>query len=124
GAGGGRGGAPASGARVKALLLACLAAGCTQAACYTPSDGTAGWKQVEIPAAAPALAAPEGTDQVRGGEPAVVWTDDITPIDAWSSRGHREIFFEVRKDQRALEVQFAAPLDGAKVGAPHIVPNH
>lgn len=108
---------------MKSLLLACLSAGCTQAACYTPSDGTPGWKAVVIPAVAPALSAPEGVDQVRGGEPAVVWTDEITPVDAWSEHGHRELFFEVRSDQRALEVHFAAPLDGARVGAPPHAPN-
>jgi hypothetical protein len=102
---------------MNAVAITLLVAGCSPGTCFLPSDDSPGWKRVALPAAAPDLAAPEGIEQIRGGEPAIVWTDEVPVASAWISGGHAFYEFAVRPDQRALEIVFAEPLDGARVAS-------
>ena len=99
------------------VIAVVLLVGCSPGTCFVPSDDSPGWKRVAVPAAAPDLAAPEGVDQVRGGEPAIVWTDEVPIASEEISGGHAFYEFAVRPDQRALEIVFAEPLDGARVAS-------
>ncbi len=86
--------------------------------CYVPSEQTAGWKRVDVPEDAPALAAPADVDQFRAGEPA--WMSEQDPnayVSASGSYGSGKIDFGFRvlPDPRRLEVKFLEPLRGAKV---------
>jgi hypothetical protein len=99
-----------------ALLLSAVPTG----PCYVPSDQTAGWKRVGLPADAPALAAPEGIAQFRAGEPALFSQDD--PSDAYRGTYERHFgrmvyVFRVPKGTVRLQVAFINSLDGAKVDA-------
>ena len=100
---------------MKTMAIILLTAGCSQGTCFTPSDSAPGWKRVAIPDSTPELAAPDGVEQIRGGEPAIVWTDEVPLAYSSTSAGHAYYEFEVRPDQRALEVVFVTPLDGARV---------
>lgn len=89
------------------------------AQCFVLEDPTPGWKQVTLPADAPQLAAPEGYEQFRSGDP-VTMTHDLEAIfrSTWkSSPGKHEFEFTLPPGARTLTVQFAQPLYGAKVDA-------
>lgn len=99
-----------------ALLLSAVPTG----PCYVPSDQTAGWKRVELPAEAPALAAPEGLEQFRAGEPALL--SQVDPPDTYRGAHERQLgrmvyAFQVPKGTVRMEVSFLDSLNGAKVDA-------
>lgn len=99
-----------------ALLLATTPAG----PCYIPSDQTAGWKRVELPAEAPALAAPQGLEQFRAGERALLSQVDLpdTYLGATERRfGRMAYSFQLRKGTFRMQVDFLDSLNGAKVDA-------
>ncbi|MCY1016211.1 hypothetical protein [Pyxidicoccus sp. MSG2] len=98
-----------------ALWLAMAPAG----TCWLPTDQTAGWKRVELPEAAPALAAPEDVDQFRVGEPArLLESDSKVYVGATHSKPGRMAYaFRVPPGTTRLEVSFLEPLRGAKVDA-------
>lgn len=62
---------------VGVALLTTSGCGRATAACFVPSDQTAGWKSVAIPPAYPSLAAPNDVNQFRTGEAAIVWEDKV-----------------------------------------------
>lgn len=87
------------------------------AQCFVLEDATPGWKQVTLPADAPQLAAPDGYEQLRSGDPVTV-THDMETIfrNTWkSSPGKHEFEFTLPPGARTLTVQFSQPLYGAKV---------
>jgi hypothetical protein len=99
-----------------AMLLATTPAG----PCYVPSDQTAGWKRVELPAEAPALAAPQGLDQFRAGERALLSQLDLpdTYLGATERRfGRMAYSFQLPKGTFRMQVDFLDSLNGAKVDA-------
>lgn len=101
-----------------ALLLAlALATSAEPSRCFTPSDQTAGWKQVTLPEGAAALAAPEGIDQFRPDEPARVLESDPRAYLGGSPRGLGKTQFDFHAPQgsRSLALAFSYPLRGAKV---------
>ncbi|MBL8954097.1 MAG: hypothetical protein JNK82_25195 [Myxococcaceae bacterium] len=86
-------------------------------ACFVPRDATPGWKQVTLPANAPALAAPEGVPQFRSGQ-------DVEVVDVhpglWLSGSHYSpglTRFTLKPGDGAcsLSVVFKERLRGAKV---------
>ncbi|MCP3138711.1 hypothetical protein [Pyxidicoccus xibeiensis] len=87
--------------------------------CWAPSDQTAGWKRVELPSEAPALAAPEDVDQFRVGEPARLRESDPRAYvgATKTSPGRMAYTFRVPPGTTRLEVAFLEPLRGAKVDA-------
>ncbi|QSQ19601.1 hypothetical protein JY651_30340 [Pyxidicoccus parkwayensis] len=98
-----------------ALWLAMAPAG----TCWLPDDQTAGWKRVELPPEAPALAAPEDVDQFRAGEPVrLVESDAKAYVGASSPKPGRMAYtFRFPRGTSRLEVSFLEPLRGAKVDA-------
>src|SRR5262249_29253122 len=78
-----------------------------------------GWQRVALPHDAPALAAPDGVDQFRGGEPALLFTADAPPPAPVEPRFGLTIyrFPSSDPDARALEIEFAAPLYRSRVDA-------
>jgi hypothetical protein len=99
-----------------AMLLATTPAG----PCYVPSDQTAGWKRVELPAEAPALAAPQGIEQFRAGERALLSQVDLpdTYLGATERRfGRMAYSFQLPKGAFRMQVDFLESLNGAKVDA-------
>lgn len=99
-----------------ALMLSAVPTG----PCYVPSDQTAGWKRVELPADAPALAAPEGLEQFRAGEP--VLFSQVDSSDAYRGTYERHLgrmayAFQLPRGTFRLGVTFLNSLDGAKVDA-------
>ncbi|MHB8875685.1 MAG: hypothetical protein ACYC8T_18525 [Myxococcaceae bacterium] len=103
-----------------ALFLAlALAAAAEPARCFTPTDQSAGWKQVTLPDGVAGLAAPEGIDQFRPGEPARVFESDPRAYLGGSPRGlgRTQFEFSAPRDARRLELEFSYPLRGAKVDA-------
>jgi hypothetical protein len=97
-----------------ALLLATTPAG----PCYVPSDQSAGWKRVELPAEAPALAAPVGLEQFRAGERALL--SQVDPPDTYLGAHERRLgrmlySFQLPKGTFRMRVDFLNSLDGAKV---------
>lgn len=98
-----------------ALWLALAPAG----PCWLPSDQTAGWKRVDLPPEAPALAAPEDVDQFRVGEPARLLESDARAyVGATHPKPGRMAYaFRVPPGTTRLEVSFLEPLRGAKVDA-------
>ncbi|NMO19322.1 hypothetical protein HPC49_17525 [Pyxidicoccus fallax] len=98
-----------------ALWLATAPAG----TCWRPEDQTAGWKYVDLPEEAPALAAPEDVDQLRSGEPArLSESDPRAYVGATKPKPGRMAYtFRVPPGTTRLEVSFLEPLRGAKVDA-------
>lgn len=102
------------------LASALLLSGVPTGPCYVPSDQTAGWKRVELPADAPALAAPGGLEQFRAGEPALLSQVDPPSAYQGASEGRlgRMVYaFQVPRGTVRMEVAFLNSLDGAKVDA-------
>lgn len=106
-----------------ALGLACGILPSCSNPCFVASDATPGWKRVALPPAEPsqslepaiALAAPEGVDQFRAGEPALVWDAD-QPGPPPSRPGFGLVEYRLpAAGARLVEVEFAAGLDGARV---------
>ncbi|HZI12286.1 MAG TPA: hypothetical protein VE153_18015 [Myxococcus sp.] len=94
-------------------------AGAPAQPCWLPDDQTAGWKRVDLPEGAPALAAPEDVDQLRANEP-VQWreSDPRAYVGASkSSPGRMAYTFRVPAGTTRLEVDFLESLRGAKVDA-------
>jgi hypothetical protein len=93
--------------------------------CFTPTDQRAGWKYVEVPDDAPALAAPEGVEQLRSDEPFTLWyLDEAGGPSSWEHSGSTQLDFRLdvplvlaASELDRLEVEFARPLDGAEVDA-------
>lgn len=87
--------------------------------CWLPADQTAGWKRVELPPEAPALAAPEDVDQFRVGEPALLRESDPRAYVGATkpSPGRMAYTFRVPPGTTRLEVSFLESLRGAKVDA-------
>ena len=87
--------------------------------CFVPSDQTAGWKHVVLPDNAPALAAPEGTDQFRPNEPVrVLESDSRLLVGSYEMDfGRTELHFAIPKGTHHLEVELLEPLRGSKVDA-------
>lgn len=102
-----------------AALVMLLAAGSPGGSCFVPSDQTAGWKRVVLPAGAPALAAPADVDQFRSGEPALLFEQDASAYTGADSEhpGRMAYRFRVPRDARRLELGFLEDLHGAKVDA-------
>jgi hypothetical protein len=97
-----------------ALWLATTLAG----PCYLPSDQTVGWKRVEVPEEAPALAAPAGFEQFRAGERAFLSEADPQNVYLGASKRHfgrMAYTFRLPKDTYRLTMDFLEPLNGAKV---------
>jgi hypothetical protein len=111
-----------------ALALALPACG---SPCFVADDATPGWKRVALPssdpsinppnnsadplAAQPSLAAPDGVEQFRAGEPAIVWgAARPGPPPGHPSPGVVEYRFPI-PDARVFECEFTAALDGALV---------
>ena len=101
------------------ILLWLLALSAPAPHCFVPSDQTAGWKRVVLPADAPALAAPEGVDQFRSGEQVLLVEQDPRAfmMATKESPGTMTYSFVIPSDARRLEVTFYEDLDGAKVDA-------
>lgn len=91
----------------------------TKGPCFLPSDQTPGWKLVAIPAAAPALAAPEDVEQFRSDEPVWLSDSDLRHYLGASDAGAGKRTFEVElpPGTRKVELEFQQPLRGAKVDA-------
>lgn len=100
-----------------AHLLTVLSAALLSQTCFTPSDARPGWKQARIPAEAPALAAPEGVEQFRSGEPAEVVDDHAMVMLRGEDRSKGSTSFRLLPGPGAcaLEAEFTEPLRGAKV---------
>ncbi|WP_164007156.1 hypothetical protein [Pyxidicoccus trucidator] len=98
-----------------AVLLAIAPAG----TCWQPSDQTAGWKRVELPTEAPALAAAEDVDQFRVGEPVqLLESNPRAYVGATKPKPGRMAYtFRFPAGTSRLEVSFLEPLRGAKVDA-------
>ncbi len=99
-----------------ALLLAATPPG----PCYVPSDQTAGWKRVELPAEAPALAAPLDLEQFREGERALL--SQVDPPDTYLGATERRFgrmaySFQLPQGTYRMQVDFLDSLNGAKVDA-------
>jgi hypothetical protein len=87
--------------------------GCARApACYRPATQTRGWKEVRLPAAAPHLAAPDGVEQYRTGEPALAWSgwSDVGPH---RSLGAASYYLYLPEGAEVLEIDFGSRLGGA-----------
>jgi hypothetical protein len=100
-------------------LLLLVTVGAAEGPCFTPSDGTPGWKRVALPEGAPHLAAPEGVAQFRSGERAQVV--EAAP-DAYRGttdvgRGKLALHFAVPPGATHLQLDFLEPLHGMKVDA-------
>ncbi len=87
--------------------------------CFTPPEQTAGWKRVDVPDGAPALAAPGDVRQFRTGEGAWLLEHDPSAYQGMSrDRAGRTTYrFQLPREARRLDVQFAEDLRGAKVDA-------
>jgi hypothetical protein len=101
---------------VRALWLTVLLAGCGAGEpCFVAEAGS-GWRRVPLPAEAPELAAPDGVEQFRSDEPAIVW--DTPEV---GSRGRRvsgsSLFSFTSEGEEALALEFVQPLGGARVDA-------
>jgi hypothetical protein len=84
--------------------------------CYRVEDESPGWKRVEVPVSAPALAGPEGSDQFRSGEPVLVTRgNDAALVSSEDSHGRLTLEFRLRGPMSHLAVDFENPLEGAKV---------
>lgn len=85
--------------------------------CFVTDDRTAGWKQAAVPKGAPALSAPEGTDQYRSGEPA--WVERLPTAADFTSRkvswGTVVYDFYLPAGAQRMKVRFAQRLDGMRV---------
>ncbi|MFP2907743.1 hypothetical protein ACLESD_22385 [Pyxidicoccus sp. 3LFB2] len=101
------------------LTSAVLLSSAPVGTCWAPADQTAGWKRVELPAEAPALAAPEDVDQFRVGEPArFLESDARVYVGATKPKPGRMAYaFRFPAGTSRLEVSFLEPLRGAKVDA-------
>jgi hypothetical protein len=102
------------------LLCAALLAGgaAAEAKCYTPSDQTAGWKQVPIPDSDPALAAEPDIEQFRANEQALIWLRTDRGSVTLASHRPGKLEFLIRPestDWRILELDFDRSLLGEKV---------
>jgi hypothetical protein len=102
-----------------ALVVLLALAGMPEGPCFLPSDQSAGWKRVDLPDEAPALAAPAGLDQFRAGEAVLlVEADSEAYLGAARSRPGRMAYtFQLPRGAAHLEVVFLEPLAGAKVDA-------
>jgi hypothetical protein len=100
-------------------MVAIAVGGTPEPACFVPAEQTAGWKRVDVPDEAPALAAPAGVDQFRSGEPAWLLEQDLRGyLGATRQRGGiTEYTFRVPAGTRRMNVQFVASLRGAEVDA-------
>jgi hypothetical protein len=87
--------------------------------CFVPDDQTAGWKQMRIPDEAPGLAAPPDVHQFRSDEPALLIDEDANSFFGASDvgAGKVELTFHLPAGARHLELEFAKPIQGAKVEA-------
>lgn len=102
------------------LAGAVLLAGSPVGPCYIPSDQTAGWKRVELPTEAPALAAPPELEQFRAGERALFLEEN--PANTYLGASERRLgrmayTFQLPKGASRLDVRFLDSLNGAKVDA-------
>ena len=85
--------------------------------CFVPADTRPGWKQVTLPIDARFLAAPEGVEQFRTGDPVEVADDHpYVYLGGWSHHGGRT-HFELTPPVGActVEIWFKERLRGAKV---------
>lgn len=87
--------------------------------CFVPSDQTAGWKRVALTDEAPALSAPQGIDQFRSDEAALLIESDPRAYVGATRRqpGRMTYTFRVPQGAARLEVEFVESLRGAKVDA-------
>lgn len=87
--------------------------------CFSIRSQTAGWKAVELPPQAPALAAPAGVPQFRGGESALLIEQDVRAFRGarHSRRGRVHYEFALPPGAREAELAFIEDLRGAKVDA-------
>jgi len=102
------------------LASALLVATTPPRPCYVPSDQTAGWKRVELPAEAPALVAPWNIDQFRAGEYVNLREKDSQSVYLGASHRHpgrMAYSFRIPKGTFRVELGFLDSLDGAKVDA-------
>jgi hypothetical protein len=112
----------------RALALVALLPACSSP-CFVADDATPGWKRVALAPGVPllgrdplitlaapgALAAPDGVDQFRSGEPAIVWErDQPSPPPDRPRLGVVEYRLPAG-GARVVDVEFAAALDGARV---------
>jgi hypothetical protein len=100
------------------LASALLVAATPVGPCYVPSDQTAGWKRVDLPDQAPALAAPVGLDQFRSGERVLINEVDSQNVYLGASERHlgrMAYTFRIPKGTYRMELGFLHSLDGAKV---------
>ncbi len=86
-------------------------------ACFVPKDASPGWKQVTLPANAPALAAPEGVPQFRTDQPVEVVDHHPGVFLAGShyTPGLTRFTLVPAEGACTLEVVFRDRLRGAKV---------
>lgn len=97
------------------LLLLLLTADPT-GRCFSPADARPGWKQVSLPPDAPALAAEGGIEQFRVGEPVVVHErHPDAMLSGYEHFGRTSFTLSPRAGACVLDLEFAAPLRGAKV---------
>lgn len=87
------------------------------AQCFVLDDLTPGWKRIELPADAPRLAASASVSQFRSDEPVTVLDDDLGKLLAGTTRtlGRATFEFSLPAATQRFAVEFARPLDGAKV---------
>ena len=102
-----------------ALALAMVVPALAGQACFIPNDQTAGWKRVDIPDDAPAIAAPDDVEQFRVGEAAWLVERDPTTYQGVTHEhmGESTFHFRLPPEARRLTVGFNADLRGAKVDA-------
>jgi hypothetical protein len=89
------------------------------AQCFVMNDATPGWKQIALPANAPHLAAPEGSEQFRTTDLATV-THALTDVLRNSYRsgiGRQTFDFALPPNTKTVTLRFARSLDAAKVDA-------
>lgn len=87
--------------------------------CFVPRDSVPGWKQVTLPTDGRYLAAPEGVDQFRAGDPVDVIEDHPSVFIGGYGRHSGRTQFELTLGSGACtaELTFKERLRGAKVDA-------
>jgi hypothetical protein len=87
--------------------------------CFTPPEQTAGWKRLDVPDDAPALAAPKDLEQFRVGESAWLLERDPTAFQGMDREhaGRSTYRFRLPREARRLDLRFGEDLRGAKVDA-------
>ncbi len=101
------------------MMATLLSLALSQTACFLPTDSTPGWRQVALSNQTQGLAAPEGVDQFRVGEPVTIIETRSALFLEGIDDGVGVTLFELKLDEgaRSIELRFKQSLRGAKVDA-------